>query len=129
MNYHCKFSGGIMKQESKKIFLFISLVFVVSILLSACDEPSGGWEYHFDNESSYGVSITLNKKYKFNRDTKDVEYPTYSTAILLSSHSSVLVYIEDDSVDFSWTASSVAENRNLYIVEGGSRITFKDRTK
>jgi hypothetical protein len=120
-----------MKQVKRKnggslLFLF----FVTAIFLSACNAPpSGYWEYQFVNESSYAITVTLNQEYRLETSKEGYTPPTYTTPFSVSSNSSRIVYVKDDDVDYQWTASSAGDNRYIYVVANGSKVTFKEINK
>jgi hypothetical protein len=108
----------------RKNVIFLLLLFIaIATLFNACIKLlSGYWEYEFANESGYYITITLNQEY-----TSSKAGEPHSSTIYLYSGSSETVYVKDDSVDFSWTASSVSNNRYIYTVADGSKVTFKAR--
>jgi hypothetical protein len=115
-----------MKRESKRNLSLLFLFFSIPILFNTCDTTglNGYWKYEFVNESSYTVYITLNQKYRLDYDDKSTPY---TSEISLYSYSSYTVYIKDDSVDFAWTTSSESNNRYIYTVADGSKVTFRKR--
>jgi hypothetical protein len=120
-----------MKRESKRNLFQLLLVFAIAMLFSACNgyeshyHDGGYWlKYQFVNESSYSIAITLNKEYQY---TPDSDSMLYSSAISLYSGSSITVWVKDDSVDFTWAASSAGDNRYIYAATDGSKVTFKAR--
>jgi hypothetical protein len=127
MNY---LGGNQMKQESKRNLSPLFLFFSISILFSACKgefyySDGGYWlKYQFVNESSYSIVITLDQEYKY---TSGEDSMPYSSAISLNSGLSITVLVKDDSVDFMWTASNKSDNRYIYTVIDGSKVTFWER--
>jgi hypothetical protein len=122
----------------RKNVIFLLLLFIaISTLFNACIKLlSGYWEYEFANESSYTIQITLNKKYASSEQGLSNEDELSSSIIYLSSHTSRTVYSGDDSIDFTWIASSnstgyyatsIIHNSSIDIVSDGSKITFKER--
>jgi hypothetical protein len=115
-----------MKRKSKRNLSLLFLFFTLSILFISCEIPPGDWEYEFINKSSYSIIITLHKEFTL---TKDEDSPNYYSETSLNPNSSITVYVKADSVNFTWTASSVSDNRYIYVDADGSKVTFNERAK
>jgi hypothetical protein len=110
---------------------FFTGLSITAFVLSACKMPLGGyWEYTFENQTSYSITVSLNRAYKLvKEETWADKKPWLDDDLDIYSRSSKTVYIEEDSVDFEWTASSQSYNRYIYPVKAGSKVTFREREK
>jgi hypothetical protein len=111
--------------------LCIAGVLAALVFFTACDTPLGGyWEYEFNNETSYTITVTLDESYKTSTDD-DTEVNTAFNLYTKSSYSksSRTVYVKSGSVGFEWTANNSNNNRNIYPEKNGSKVTFKERIK
>jgi hypothetical protein len=124
-----------MKERKKgsPIRLFFIAGVSVLFLFCGCDMPSGGyWEYTFENQTQYTIQVSLNEGYKLVREVpkeNGESSPVYTAPLQIYNKSSKTVYIRSGSVDFEWTASSPGNNRSIYPVNTGSKVTFKERDK
>ncbi|MDR2258610.1 MAG: hypothetical protein LBE14_05620 [Treponema sp.] len=118
-----------MNGKMTKVFFImcISIFFVFSACDASWEETWGpDYEYKFDNQTQYSITVTLNKNYKLSKEGGEE-----SRELNLSSKSSRTVYIKSDSVDFKWAASyyNSSYSRYIYPVTDGSKVTFKERAK
>jgi hypothetical protein len=119
-----------MKREGKKNLSPLFLFFLILILFSACVgevHRSNGvyWlKYYFINESPYLIFVTLDQDYNYRSGEIRM---SKASPISLDSGSSVIVEVQDDFVNFSWTASDKSNNRYIYTDKNGSKVTFKER--
>jgi hypothetical protein len=110
--------------KSAGMFVFAGIIF---LFFSACMPFGGAWEYVFDNQTQYGIEVFLSGNYEsfyefFRKDEKD-------QVLYISPKSSKTVSIDTGSVDFEWTAYSSDNNRYIYPVKNGSKVTFKERPR
>jgi hypothetical protein len=97
---------------------YITGLFAALVFFSACETPFGGyWEDAFNNETSYTITVTLDKAYKTSTGDSEI-----NTSLYLYSNSSETVYVKSDSVDFSWTARNAEKNRDIYPEKDGSKV-------
>jgi hypothetical protein len=104
---------------------------ITAFVLSACAVPMGGfWEYVFDNQTQYHITVSLNKGYKLSNEGLRIENEIWiNDDLAIYSGSSKTVYTEANSLGFEWTASSSDDNRHIYPEITGSKATFKERQK
>ena len=114
-----------------KRFAGVLCLLGIAVIFSACDIPPTNIEYTFNNESSYEISVTLNEIYKtknYNATEDRNEYvSSESKTLSVSSGSESTVYIDSESVNFSWTSLSEDYNKNIYCVVSQNKATFKNR--
>jgi hypothetical protein len=106
--------------------LYITGLLALLVIFSACDTPFDGyWEYEFSNETSYSITIFLDKAYKTSKEGSEID-----TSLYLYSNGNEIVYVKSDSLGFRWeTGYYSSENRNIYPEKNGSKVTFKERKK
>jgi hypothetical protein len=109
------------KNRTPAGMFFIAGIFLFFI---SCDTPWGEhWEYTFENQTQYSITVSLNKSYKFLKEGTDESGP-----FQLGSRSSEKVYVKAGSVNFAWDSYSNS-NRSIYPVTSGSKVTFKERAR
>jgi hypothetical protein len=103
--------------------LYVAAMLAALVLFAACDTPPGGyWEYEFENAANSSITVSLNKAYKL---SSEQDAPEWDTDLVIYSKASKTVYIDSDSVEFQWLASS--NNLKIYPETDGSKVTFKER--
>ncbi|MDR0411863.1 MAG: hypothetical protein LBH75_07835 [Treponema sp.] len=113
------------ENNNTRLRMGVLIPWICAFLLNACDRPLGGWEYQFTNQTRYTISITISERYKLSLD----ENATWvnGSVNLYAGESKTLYGVDSDSVDFRWTASTWSNNRYIYPVPNGSKVTFKER--
>ena len=122
------------KMQFTHIKRFIGIVCLLSIavIFSAC----GGTysiEYTFDNQSSKTIYVTLDRLYetKIKVSTENGEKTEYvkseSKTLSVFSGAESEVYVQSESVNFSWTCQYESDNINIYCVVSQNKATFKNR--
>jgi len=117
-------------KSSVKRFAGIICLLGIAVICSVCgDIPATNVAYTFDNKSSYGVSVTLDKIYKTKViNGEDTEYvKSESKTLSVYSGSESTVYVDSENVDFSWTSHSEGNNKNIYCVVDRNKATFRNR--
>jgi hypothetical protein len=117
-----------MKEKNRTpagvFFIAGIFLFFISFFIS-CDTPWGEyWEYTFENQTQYSITVSLNKSYRSQKEGSDTSGP-----FQVGSNSSKKVYVKAGSVDFEWDSYASNYNRYIYPVTGGSRVTFKERAR
>jgi hypothetical protein len=110
-------------KERNRIAAGVFFIAGVFLFFISCDSPWGEqWEYTFENQTQYYITISLNKSYRYQKEGSDESRP-----FQVGSNASKKVYVKAGSVDFEW--DSYNSNRYIYPVTGGSKVTFKERAR
>jgi len=107
-----------------KRFAGLLVLVGLALALGACDEEKKV-PYTFENKSSYSITVTLDSNYYTSSDSDAVESLTKQVSIY--SKSSVEIFVDSTSVDFSWSSSNETQNAKIYCIVDGGTATFKDR--
>jgi len=118
-----------MKFNRIKRFAGVLFLLGITFIFYACGDATQNISYTFDNQSSYGVSVTLSELYKTKVDYGETtEYIKSETQTLsVYSGSQTTVYVDKGNVDFSWTASYESDNKKIYCEVNGGTAVFKNR--
>jgi hypothetical protein len=85
-------------------------------------EIGGYYNYEFDNQTGYTISVTMNQPYKISKNSTE-----RNNALSINARSKTMVYVLQDSLDFQWTTSSGSNNSKIYSETIGAKVTFKER--
>ena len=89
-------------------------------------EIGGYYEYEFDNQTRYTITITMDRSYKTPYKNSSYRYP--ENALSINSKNKTTVYVsQGNSLYFKWTASNASDNPKIYSETIGTKVTFKER--
>jgi hypothetical protein len=107
----------------------------IAVIFSACGGGSyqGRVEYTFNNQSGKTIYVTLDRLYETEikvptENGEKTEYVKSETKTLsVSSGAESEVYVQSESVNFSWTCQYESDNMNIYCVVDRNEATFRNR--
>jgi len=126
-------NGQGVSQNSMKVniqrFAGVLCLLSIAVFFSTCAVSIANVEYTFNNQSSYRISVTLNKSYKTKvTNGEKTEYvENESKTLTVSAGSKSTVYVDSENTDFSWTSDYASNNKNIYCVVDKNKATFMDR--
>jgi hypothetical protein len=109
-----------------RTFLMGSFVALTALLCAGCEAimPAVGI---FENQTRYTITVTIAGSSFGIWSEETQEYtPSTSASFSLYANATVKIQSSDHNVDFRWTTSSAEANRAIYVVNNGSKVTFKE---
>jgi len=113
-------------------FIYFLMIFGLVLILGSCggsedsEDTNQGYPmdsyymYTFNNTSGYSVIITIKERYKTEifGDYKTADYTLYNNY-------SCVLYTDNNTLNFTWTASNIANNIKILCNTSGSNIYFR----
>ncbi|MDR1248450.1 MAG: hypothetical protein LBK63_04015 [Treponema sp.] len=117
-----------MRKKFRLIWISVIGVFGVIIALSyaGCDGVGGG-EGEFENQTRYSISVTIvGSSFGIWSESSNEFVPSSSSSFTIYPRNSVRIQSTSDStINFKWSGGYEA-NRKTYVVNSGSKVTFKE---
>jgi len=87
-------------------------------------EIEGYYDYEFDNQTRFTITVTMNQLYK----TPNKNSPDRTNALSINRESKTTIFVlKDYSLEFHWTASNASDTPKIHSEIIGSTVVFKER--
>jgi uncharacterized lipoprotein YajG len=104
-----------------------AFVLAAALFYAGCSEFQPG-ESEFENQTGYAITVTIvgSSFSIWSADTQQFVSFSQESFSISSNGGRVRIQSSDHSVDFKWTTDSAGNNSKIYVVNDGSKVTFKE---